>query len=258
LGDTFRRKAQVIDPLNISYLQQAISFYEKALSIQHDNQRSIDGIESTKKLIQLIDLIVNKNYDSIPELIYIIGNNISLEQYQYLRLFLLDEIKTLINSNEFLHAIALLAAIQKFDASEEVNSLWKSVDPKYLIEKIQNYQQDEIKMKAKLRLTLERIEDTTRELGRANKAIEQANQLQSKLENTTLFYGRHIFVNFGVGWGTYRPIKGLPYVLHNNQNDQKEMATEGMAISRGDWVYDGDNNYCFHFIPEDEYKKLIS
>jgi hypothetical protein len=44
LGDIFRRKAQVIDPLNISYLQQAISFYEKALSVEHDNQRSIDGI----------------------------------------------------------------------------------------------------------------------------------------------------------------------------------------------------------------------
>jgi hypothetical protein len=211
----------------------------------------------------LIDLIVNKSYDSIPELIYLIGNNIKLEQYEYLRLFLLDEIKTLINSNEFLHAIALLAAIQKFDASEEVNSLWKSIDPKHLIEKIQNYQQDEIKLKAELRLTLEKIEDTTRELGRANKAIEQANQLQSKLESTMDYYGKEIFVNFGIGWATYRPIKGLPYIRHNNQG-QKEMATEGMAISGGDWVYDGDDKNCFHMISDYEsailegYRKLTS
>jgi hypothetical protein len=258
LGDVFRRKSQVSDPTNISYLQQAVSYYEKALSVQNDHQRSIDGIEYKKKLIQLIDLVVNKNYDSIPELIYIIGNKINLEQYQYLRLFVLGEIKNLITNSEFLHGIALLAAIQKFDVSDEVTSLWKSIDPKHLIEKIQNYQQVEIEMKARLRLAMEKIEDTTTELGRANKAIEQANQLQSKLENTTNFYGRHIFVNFGVGWGTYRPIKGLPYILHNNQNDRKEIATEGMPISRGDWVYDGDDHYCFHFIPEDEYKKLTS
>jgi hypothetical protein len=264
LGDIFRRKAQILDPMNTSYLQQAIFYYEKALSIQPDNQRSMDGIESTKELIQLIDLIVNKNFDSIPELIYIIGNNINLEQYQYLRSFLLDEIKNLINSDEFLHAIALLAAIQKFDASEEVSSLWKSIDPKHLIEKIQNYQQAEIKIKSELKLALEKIEDTTTELGRANKAIEQAKQLQSKLESTMDYYGQEIFVNFGVGWATYRPIKGLPYVKHNNQNDQKETATEGMTISRGDWVYDGDDNYCFHMLSKyesailAEYKKLTS
>ena len=93
LGDVYRRKNQIIDPLSTDYLRQAISWYEKALKIQENNKRCIDGIEATKKLIQLIDLVKDKNYESIPELIYLIGNGINSEQYQYLRSFLINEVK---------------------------------------------------------------------------------------------------------------------------------------------------------------------
>ena len=249
LGDVYRRKAQILDPLNTKFLGRAIYWYKQAIRSQPNNQRCKDGINSTKKLIQLIDLIRHKNYDSIPELIYIIGNDINLEQYEYLRSFLLGEVKKLLKNNEFLLAIALLAAMQKHDKSEELSKLWASMNPKNFIESIQLYQENEIKMKAELRGALEKNKQIFDQLSNAYEEIDQANQFKTKLNSAMDPYGREIFVNFGVGWAAYRPMEGLPYVKRNNE---KINATEGMPILRGDWVYDGYDNYIFSYISEYE------
>ncbi len=249
LGDVYRRKNQIIDPLNTDYLRQAISWYEKALKIQEDNKRCIDGIEATRKLIQLIDLIKDKSYNSIPELIYLIGSGINSEQYQYIRSFLIGEVKKLLANKEYLPAIALLAAMEKHDKSDDLNKLWEDVNPKNFLESIQIYQQSEIKTKAELKLVLEENLNTTIQLNRANKAIEQANQLQLKLDRATNFYGQIMFVNFGVSWATHTPLKGLPYVIRNNE---KILAKEGMPILPGDTIYDGDGQYNFHWLTEYE------
>jgi hypothetical protein len=261
LGDVYRRKTQIINPLNTKYLGQAIFWYKKALSLQPNNERCIDGIDSTKKLIQLINLIIHKNYDSIPQLIYLIGNNINLEQYRYLKSFLLGEVKELFEKDEFLHAIALLAAIQKHDKSEDVTKLWEKVNPKNFIELIQMYQEDEIKLKMKLKAASEKNKEIFDQLSNAYKEIDQAKKIKTKLDDTMDSYGREIFVNLGIGWAAYRPIEGLPYV---KRNDEKITATEGMPILRGDWVYDGDDNYIFHYLSEyessilDHYRNLPS
>jgi len=249
LADVYRRKNQIIDPPNTDYLKQAVSWYEKAQNIQGDNKRCVDGIDSTKKLIQLINLIKDKDYDSIPELIYLIGNGINSEQYQYLRLFLIGEVKKLLGNKEYLTAIALLAAMQKHDKSDDINKLWEDVNPKNFLESIQIYQQNEIKIRAELGFALEKNKDATNQLSRANKAIGQANQLQLKLDRTTNYYGHNMFVNFGVGWATYAPLKGLPYV---ERNGEKILAKETMPILRGDTVYDGNDNYCFHWLTDYE------
>ncbi|MBN1453878.1 MAG: hypothetical protein JW963_22880 [Anaerolineales bacterium] len=253
LGDVYRRKNQIIDPMNIDYLKQAISWYEMALNIQEDNNRCVDGIEATKKLIQLINLIKDKNYDSIPELIYLIGSGINSEQYQYLRSFLIGVVKKLLANKEYLPAIALLAAMQKHDKSDDLNKLWEDVNPKNFLESIQIYQQSEIKTKAELKLALEEINNRTNQLSMANKAIEQAKQLQLKLDHTTNFYGQNMFVNFGVGWASYTPLKGLPYVIRNNE---KLLAKETMPILLGDTVYDGNDQYKFHWLTEYENELL--
>jgi hypothetical protein len=249
LGDTYRRKTQIIEPMNIDNLQQAVLWYEKALNLQPDNQRCIDGIDSTKELIQLIDLIINKNYDSITELIYLIGNNINLEQYQYLKSFLLDEVMKLLRNEEFLSAIALLAAMQKHDKSEDLNKLWESINPKKFLESIQRYQEKELKLKIEFNAALEKNTEIFNQLNNAYHEVDQANKIKKKLDDVTEFYGKTIFVNFGIGWATYTPIKGLPYV---KRNDQKVEAVEGMATLRGDTIYDEDGNEQFHWLSEYE------
>ncbi|MBK9781660.1 MAG: hypothetical protein IPP55_16675 [Anaerolineales bacterium] len=217
LGDVYRRKNQIIDPLNTEFLRQAISCYEKALKNQEDNTRCIDGIDSTNKLIKVIGLIKDKNYESIPELIYLLGNGINSDQYQYLRSFLIVEVRKLLKSEEYLPAIALLAAMQKHDKSEELSKLWEEVNPKKFLESIQKYQENELKIKNKLSDALEKNKDIDNQLSNAYKEVEQANQIKAKLEDTKNFYGKVIFVNFGRGWATYTPIKGLPYIQRDDR-----------------------------------------
>lgn len=249
LGDVYRRKNQIIAPLNTDFLKQAISWYEKAVKIQEDNQRCIDGIEATKKLIQVIDLIKDKSYESIPELIYLIGNSINSEQYEYLRSFLVDEVKRLLAAKEYLPAIALLAAMQKHDKSSDLNKLWEDVNPKKFLESIQKYQENVLKLKTELKDSLQKIGKIDNQLSNAYKEVEQANQLKTKLEDTTKYYGENIFVNLGRGWATYTPIKGLPYIERDGQTIK---AKEGMEIVSGDTVYDEDGNVQFHWLSKEE------
>src|SRR5258706_8504517 len=110
LGDIYRRKNQIVDPLDTKFLKLAITCYKKTLKIQKGNKRCIDGITATRKLVQLITLIKDKNYESVPELIYLIGNGINSEQYQYLRSFLIGEVKKMLAKKDYLPTIALLAA----------------------------------------------------------------------------------------------------------------------------------------------------
>lgn len=249
LGDVYRRKNQIIDPLNTEFLKEAISWYEKALKIQENNTRCVDGIDATKKLIQLIDLVKDKNYESIPELVFLIGNGINSEQYQYLRSFLISEVKKLLKNEEYLPAIALLAAMQKHDKSDDLSKLWEDVNPKKFLESIQKYQENELKMKAELNNALEKNKDIDNQLSNAYKEVAQANQLKTKLEGTTKYYGENIFVNFGRGWATYTPIKGLPYIERDGQTIK---AKEGMGIVSGDTVYDEDGNVQFHWLSKEE------
>lgn len=249
LGDVYRRKHQIVDPLNTELLKEAISWYEKALKIQEDNKRCIDAIDATRKLIQLIDLIKDKNYESVPELIYLIGNGINSEQYQYLRVFLINEVKKLLRSEKYLPAIALLAAMQKHDKSEDLSKLWEDVNPKNLLESIQTYQEKELKIKAELQTALEKNAEIFNQLSNAYNEADQAKTIKKKLDHATEFYGKTIFVNFGIGWATYTPIKGLPSI---EQNGQRIQITEGMALSSGDTIYDGDGNYVYHLLSEHE------
>jgi hypothetical protein len=259
LGDIFRKKNQIIDPLNTAYLKQAITWYELALNNQDDNKRCIDGIEATRKLIRLIDLIKDKNYESIPELIYLIGNSINSQQYQYLKSFLLGEVKKLLEKKDYLFAIALLAAIQKYDNSEEVIKLWEDINPQRFIEAVQTYQEEEIKIKSELNTALEKNADIYKQLSNAYKEVDEAKKVKTKLDHTTDFYGKIIFVNFGVGWATYMPIKGIPYVMRNNEIIN---VTEGMPIIGGDTVLDEEKKEQFHWLSEyehlllEQYKKL--
>lgn len=249
LGDVYRRKNQVVDPLNTEFLKKAISWYEKALRIQEDNNRCIDGIEATKKLIQVIDLVKDKNYESVPELIYLIGSEITSKQYQYLRLFLIGEVKKLIEGGQFLHSIALLAAMQRHDNSEELNKLWQELNPKNFLEAVQKYQENELRIKSELRDVLNRNKDIDKQLSNAYQKVEQADQIKTKLESATEYYGGNIFVNLGKGWATYTPIKGLPYIERDGKLLQ---AKEGMIITSGDTVFDEDGNVQFHLLSKEE------
>ena len=109
------------------------------------------------------------------------------------------------------------------------------------------YQENEIKLEVKLKAVLAKNKKISGQLSKASKAIEQANQIKEKLERTQDLYGKDIFVNFGVGWATYRPIDGLPYI---ERNGQKILPTEGMSAKNGDTLYDGDGNKRFHWLSD--------
>lgn len=123
------------------------------------------------------------------------------------------------------------------------------------------YQENEIKLEVKLKAVLAKNKKISGQLSKASKAIEQANQIKEKLERTQDLYGKDIFVNFGVGWATYRPIDGLPYI---ERNGQKILPTEGMSAKNGDTLYDGDGNKRFHWLSDyessilDHYNNLSS
>ena len=105
LGDVYRRRNQIFDPLNTDYLRQAISWYEQAIEIQEDNRRAIDGINATEKLIRVIDLVKDKSYETVSELASLIRSDINLQQYKYLKPFLMSEVKKMLKSKEYLYAI---------------------------------------------------------------------------------------------------------------------------------------------------------
>jgi len=155
----------------------------------------------------------------------------------------------MLKSEEYLPAIALLAAMQKHDKSDDLSKLWEDVNPKNFLESIQKYQESELEIKAKLKDSLEKIKKIDSQLNNAYKEVNQANQLKTKLEHTTKFYGENIFVNLGRGWATYTPIKGLPYI---ERDGQKIKAEEGMTIVRGDTVYDEDGGEQYHMLSKDE------
>ena len=56
----------------------------------------------------------------------------------------------MLKSEEYLPAIALLAAMQKHDKSDDLSKLWEDVNPKNFLESIQKYQESELEIKAKL------------------------------------------------------------------------------------------------------------
>jgi hypothetical protein len=123
LGDVYRNRFYKYETENLDLLKTAKIYYQKALNIQPTLNYCTDIIESINKQIELITFITTGNYRSIPSLIRIIGEDLTDKSYTLLRGYLLDIVDSLVTQQDYLHAVALLAAIQIHDKSEEVTEL---------------------------------------------------------------------------------------------------------------------------------------
>lgn len=127
LGDLYRRRHYYINPLDTSALIEAISHYRNALEIQPGFIGCTDKIVAVERNIQLIELLLEQKYYSIPRLIELIGSALSSEYYKFIREFLLVTVRQLAEDGEHAHALALLVAISQHDDSDEIKELMQSL-----------------------------------------------------------------------------------------------------------------------------------
>ena len=149
LGDVYREKVHKGYPQSIDYqqsiesLKMAIYFYENGLKIQSYNKRCSDSIASVNRQIEIIELLRERKYRSIPQLIRLIGEDITTDDYFYLREYLFVEVEKLIGELDYLNALALLAAMYLHDKSERIMEFIDrilAVAPKAFLDTIQNVQ----------------------------------------------------------------------------------------------------------------------
>lgn len=144
LGDLYRERNAKLRSGDKDLLIKAKDFYLRALSIQPEYPRCKDAIDVLDKHIAVLELIGERKFHSLPRLINLIGENLTLEQYSQVREYLIGVAENLIDEKDFVHAIALLATLQKHDRSDEINDLVQSVlerAPQEMLAALQDIQQ---------------------------------------------------------------------------------------------------------------------
>ena len=144
LGEIYREKNHKVSPNNIDLLIKAKEYYEKALSVQKDYQLYQNAVTAIDKHIQLIELIKDKKFRSIPILINLIGGDIKNDQYVQVKEYLLGVVKKLVLEKDLVHAVSLLAAMQVHDKSDQIQGLICQIlesAPLEIIKALQNSQQ---------------------------------------------------------------------------------------------------------------------
>ena len=76
-----------------------------------------------ERQIEVLKLLEKREFESIPRLIRLIGEDLPSEQYAQMRAFLLDVVRNLREGENYLDALALLSAMQVHDKSEEIDNL---------------------------------------------------------------------------------------------------------------------------------------
>lgn len=288
LGDIYREKNRKISPDNVSLLLKAKEFYEQALKIQKDYKRCEDALTVIDRHIEFIELLTKHQYKSFPRLLTIIGENLTSGDYSYIREYLIAEVNKLIQKEELVNAIALLAAMQVHDKSDEIQKLVHQIlentttgisiealqdSQKYVIElenenlrlseevKIKEYwagelysqlntaKLDVLKSKEKIlevekerdehKIRLESIYAQFLSVQSTKEKLEKLvtdDKLRIKIEAARKLSGRGVVINFGgSGWGVYRAMNGIPYVI---RGEQTFIAYEGLVLIDGDEIYD--------------------
>lgn len=123
LGDLYREKFYKFSDHEIELLKRAKNYYEEAPKLA----RCQDGAAVINKQIELIELLQEKKFRSIYQLIRLLGEEITSENYAALRNFLLREVGRLVQNEEHLHAINLLSTMQLHDKSAEINEMIEKI-----------------------------------------------------------------------------------------------------------------------------------
>lgn len=123
LGDLYREKFYKFSDHEIELLKRAKDYYEEAPRLA----RCQDGATVVNKQIELIELLQEKKFRSIYQLIRLLGEEITSENYAALKNFLLREVGKLVQKEEHLHAINLLSTMQLHDESAEINEMIEKI-----------------------------------------------------------------------------------------------------------------------------------
>jgi hypothetical protein len=184
LGEIYREKNRKISPDDIQLLQKAKEYYEKALGIQKDYQLYQNAVSAIDKHIQLIELIKEKKYRSIPVLINLIGGDIKGEHYLQVREYLLSVVNKLVEEKDYVHAISLLAAMQIHDKSDQIQSLVKRVldsAPQDIIKALQDSQEYVVELGKEKTRIMSQIQEKEKQL---NKFVKELNSSKNQVVET--------------------------------------------------------------------------
>lgn len=175
LGELYREKNRKISPDNIELLIKAKECYEKALNIQKDYQLYQNAITAIDKHIQLIELIKERKYRSIPTLVNLIGGELKSDHYLQVKEYLLSVVNKLVEEKDYVHAISLLAAIQTHDKSEQIQNLVQKVlnlAPHEIIKALQDSQKDVVKLENEKAHFISQIKEKELKLDKISKETE--------------------------------------------------------------------------------------
>lgn len=280
LGELYREKNRKISPDNVDLLIKAKEYYEKALSIQKSYQLYQNAVDAIDKHIQLIELIKEGRYRSIPTLINLIGGEIKDDHYLQVKEYLLDVVDKLVEECNYAHAISLLAAMQVHDKSEQIQKLIQKIlnlapleivialqDSQKLIVELEN---DKTQINMQIKEKDLRLKEVVNNLVSANSQLvvekemvekiqKERDELVSKLKDISdqlgVFYETVTRLETEIesakaisGRGVivnfgkgWGVYRAINGVPHVIRDSDRLLAKKGLALYGGDIVFDGDD-----------------
>lgn len=193
LGDLYREKNRKIAPDDTTLLLKAKEFYEQALRIQREYKRCEDALTVIDRHIEIINLITHHEYRSFPRLLTLIGEDITSKNYLYIKEYLLREVESLIEQNEYANALALLAAMRLHEKSPEIQALidrtLKMAPTSLPVEALQESHKFIVELEnEQLKLAQEidgkeiRIEELSSQLNEARNTIKDSKEKEQKIQ----------------------------------------------------------------------------
>jgi hypothetical protein len=255
LGDTALTRYYRFRPKDVSLLHIAKAQYERALEIDPEFVRCKNGIVVIERQVELLELLREGQYKSIPSLIHLIGEDLTSEQYAQMRIFFFDVIKQLVANKDYVNALALLSAMRVHDKSKEIDDLIQSVfelaptaskeaflDAQDYITKLEIKEKDLIQENENLKANILRMKQQLEVIRQNSERLERLKaEMEAKAESSVSLaeletqsrLGKAVLVDFGVGWALYVSLGGKPYIVRDMEQLE---AGEGLLLNYGDYV----------------------
>lgn len=288
LGEVYREKNRSISPDNIDFLVKAKEYYERALSIQKEYQLYQNAVVVIDKHIQIIELIKEKKYRSIPALINLLGGELKGNHYMRAREYLVSVVSELVERRDYVNAISLLSAMQLHDKSEEIQKLVHQVlnlapleiikalqdTQKYVIELEMNKSEIDAQIHEKESLLSKKTGDLVSTAKKLKIAQEDLEKIRSERDELILKL-KDISSQLNVFYETIRNFEseiesakttegrgvivnfGYGWAIYKAvsgepyilRKDNRLKAEKGLILHSGDIVYDEDGS--IDFLPTD-------
>lgn len=288
LGELYREKNRKIAPDNVELLIMAKEYYEKALNVQKDYQLYQNAVAAIDKHIQLIELIKEKKYRSIPSLVNLIGGEIKADHYSQVKVYLLDVVSKLVGEKNYAHAISLLAAMQVHDKSEQIQKLIQQIlnlAPLEIITALQDSQKLIAELESDKMQMVDRVKEKDLQLDKMTKEINfsseqlliekenlehvkiERDKLSSELKGISdqLSMFHDVMTNLESEIELAKNMTGRGVIVNFGKgwgiyraidgepyvirDRDKLLAQKGLELYSGDIVYDGDDVQIVEYLP---------